>query len=392
MSIVKVLMLFVSIFCVYDICGVVGDIFIVEIVYWIGCVIGLESFVCGELCVVVGCDGCLFGFELVKQLIQGLVDCGCQVSDVGMVFILVLYYVVNVFEGKFGVMLIGSYNLLDYNGFKIVVVGEILVNEQIQVLCECIEKNDLVFGVGSVEQVDILLCYFKQICDDIVMVKLMKVVVDCGNGVVGVIVLQLIEVLGCSVILLYCEVDGNFLNYYLDLGKLENLKDLIVKVKVENVDLGLVFDGDGDCVGVVINIGIIIYLDCLLMLFVKDVVLCNLGVDIIFDVKCICCLIVLISGYGGCLVMWKIGYLLIKKKMKEIGVLLVGEMSGYVFFKECWFGFDDGIYSVVCLLEIFSQDQCDSEYVFLVFLSDIFILEINIIVIEDSKFVIIEVL
>ncbi|VFT22073.1 phosphomannomutase [Pseudomonas aeruginosa] len=203
---------------------------------------------------------------------------------------------------------------------------------------------------------------------------------------------QLIEALGCSVIPLYCEVDGNFPNHHPDPGKPENLKDLIAKVKAENADLGLAFDGDGDRVGVVTNTGTIIYPDRLLMLFAKDVVSRNPGADIIFDVKCTRRLIALISGYGGRPVMWKTGHSLIKKKMKETGALLAGEMSGHVFFKERWFGFDDGIYSAARLLEILSQDQRDSEHVFSAFPSDISTPEINITVTEDSKFAIIEAL
>ncbi|WP_162960643.1 phosphomannomutase/phosphoglucomutase, partial [Pseudomonas aeruginosa] len=363
-----------------------------ETAYWIGRAIGSESLARGEPCVAVGRDGRLSGPELVKQLIQGLVDCGCQVSDVGMVPTPVLYYAANVLEGKSGVMLTGSHNPPDYNGFKIVVAGETLANEQIQALRERIEKNDLASGVGSVEQVDILPRYFKQIRDDIAMAKPMKVVVDCGNGVAGVIAPQLIEALGCSVIPLYCEVDGNFPNHHPDPGKPENLKDLIAKVKAENADLGLAFDGDGDRVGVVTNTGTIIYPDRLLMLFAKDVVSRNPGADIIFDVKCTRRLIALISGYGGRPVMWKTGHSLIKKKMKETGALLAGEMSGHVFFKERWFGFDDGIYSAARLLEILSQDQRDSEHVFSAFPSDISTPEINITVTEDSKFAIIEAL
>ncbi|WP_109543127.1 phosphomannomutase/phosphoglucomutase [Pseudomonas aeruginosa] len=392
MSTAKAPTLPVSIFRAYDIRGVVGDTLTAETAYWIGRAIGSESLARGEPCVAVGRDGRLSGPELVKQLIQGLVDCGCQVSDVGMVPTPVLYYAANVLEGKSGVMLTGSHNPPDYNGFKIVVAGETLANEQIQALRERIEKNDLASGVGSVEQVDILPRYFKQIRDDIAMAKPMKVVVDCGNGVAGVIAPQLIEALGCSVIPLYCEVDGNFPNHHPDPGKPENLKDLIAKVKAENADLGLAFDGDGDRVGVVTNTGTIIYPDRLLMLFAKDVVSRNPGADIIFDVKCTRRLIALISGYGGRPVMWKTGHSLIKKKMKETGALLAGEMSGHVFFKERWFGFDDGIYSAARLLEILSQDQRDSEHVFSAFPSDISTPEINITVTEDSKFAIIEAL
>jgi phosphomannomutase/phosphoglucomutase len=244
--------------------------------------------------------------------------------------------------------------------------------------------------VGSVEQVDVLDRYFKHIRDDIAMAKPMRVVVDCGNGVAGVIAPQLIEALGCSVIPLYCEVDGNFPNHHPDPGKPENLADLIAKVKSEKADIGLAFDGDGDRVGVVTNTGTIVYPDRLLMLFAKDVVSRNPGADIIFDVKCTRRLTPLISGYGGRPVMWKTGHSLIKKKMKETGALLAGEMSGHVFFKERWFGFDDGIYAAARLLEILSQDRRDAEHVFNAFPNDISTPEINIQVTEQSKFSIID--
>ncbi len=379
-----------SIFRAYDIRGVVGDTLTAESAYWIGRAIGSESLARGEPNVSVGRDGRLSGPELVQALIQGLLDCGCRVSDIGMVPTPVLYYATHVLEGKSGVMLTGSHNPPDYNGFKIVIAGDTLANESITALHTRIQNNDLASGVGSVEQVEILDRYFKQIRDDIAMAKPMRVVVDCGNGVAGVIAPRLIEALGCSVIPLYCDVDGTFPNHHPDPGKPENLKDLIAKVKAENADLGLAFDGDGDRVGVVTNDGTIIYPDRLLMLFAKDVVSRNPGADIIFDVKCTRRLIALISGYGGRPVMWKTGHSLIKKKMKETGALLAGEMSGHVFFKERWFGFDDGIYSAARLLEILSQDKRDAEHVFSAFPSDISTPEINITVTDEGKFRLIE--
>ncbi|TRX74566.1 phosphomannomutase/phosphoglucomutase [Pseudomonas mangiferae] len=379
-----------SIFRAYDIRGVVGDTLTAESAYWIGRAIGSESLARGEPNVAVGRDGRLSGPELVQGLIQGLLDCGCRVSDVGMVPTPVLYYATHVLEGKSGVMLTGSHNPPDYNGFKIVIAGDTLANESITALHTRIQNNDLASGVGSVEQVEILDRYFKQIRDDVAMAKPMRVVVDCGNGVAGVIAPRLIEALGCSVIPLFCDVDGHFPNHHPDPGKPENLKDLIAKVKAENADLGLAFDGDGDRVGVVTNNGTIIYPDRLLMLFAKDVVSRNPGADIIFDVKCTRRLTALISGYGGRPVMWKTGHSLIKKKMKETGALLAGEMSGHVFFKERWFGFDDGIYSAARLLEILSQDKRDAEHVFSAFPSDVSTPEINITVTDETKFRLIE--
>lgn len=379
-----------DIFRAYDIRGVVGNTLTAETAYWVGRAIGSQSLAQGEPNVAVGRDGRLSGPELVQQLIQGLLDCGCNVSDVGMVPTPVVYYAANILSGKSAVMLTGSHNPPDYNGFKIVIAGDTLANEQIQALKTRIDNNDLASGVGTVEQVDVLDRYFKQIRDDIAMAKPMRVVVDCGNGAAGVIAPQLIEALGCSVIPLYCDVDGNFPNHHPDPGKPENLVDLIARVKSESADLGLAFDGDGDRVGVVTNAGTMVYPDRLLMLFAKDVVSRNPGADIIFDVKCTRRLTPLISGYGGRPVMWKTGHSLIKKKMKETGALLAGEMSGHIFFKERWFGFDDGIYAAARLLEILSQDKRDAEHVFSAFPSDISTPEINIQVTEQSKFRIID--
>jgi phosphomannomutase/phosphoglucomutase len=381
-----------SIFRAYDIRGVVGDTLTNETAYWVGRAVGSESLAQGEPNVSVGRDGRLSGPELVQHLIQGLVDSGCSVSDVGMVPTPVLYYAANVLAGKSGVMLTGSHNPPDYNGFKIVIAGDTLANEQIQRLRQRIETGELTEGVGQAEQVDVLDSYFKRIRDDIALAKPLKVVVDCGNGVAGVIAPQLIEALGCTVIPLFCDVDGNFPNHHPDPGKLENLEDLIAKVKEEKADLGLAFDGDGDRVGVVTNTGSVVFPDRLLMLFAKDVVSRNPGADIIFDVKCTRRLTPLISGYGGRPVMWKTGHSLIKKKMKETGALLAGEMSGHIFFKERWYGFDDGIYSAVRLLEILSQDKRSVEQVFAAFPDDVSTPEINITVTEESKFTIIEAL
>ncbi len=381
-----------SIFRAYDIRGTVPETLNGETAYWIGRAIGSQSLAQGEPHVSVGRDGRLSGPELVQQLIQGLHDSGCHVSDVGLVPTPALYYAANVLAGKSGVMLTGSHNPSNYNGFKIIIAGDTLANEQIQALHTRLKTNDLSSGKGSIEKVEILDRYFRQIREDIVLAKKLKVVVDCGNGAAGVIAPQLIEALGCEVIPLFCEVDGNFPNHHPDPGKPENLEDLIAKVKETNADLGLAFDGDGDRVGVVTNTGSIVYPDRLLMLFAKDVVSRNPGADIIFDVKCTRRLIPLIQEYGGRPVMWKTGHSLIKKKMKQSGALLAGEMSGHVFFKERWFGFDDGIYSAARLLEILSQEKSTAEELFATFPNDISTPEININVTDEGKFSIIEAL
>ncbi len=381
-----------SIFRAYDIRGVVPKTLTAETAYWIGRAIGSQSLAQGEPNVSVGRDGRLSGPELVERLIQGLADSGCHVSDVGLVPTPALYYAANVLAGKSGVMLTGSHNPSDYNGFKIVIAGDTLANEQIQALHTRLKTNDLTSGKGSITKVDILQRYSDEITRDVKLERRLKVVVDCGNGAAGVIAPQLLEALNCEVIPLFCDVDGHFPNHHPDPGKPENLVDLIAKVEEVGADVGLAFDGDGDRVGVVTNTGSIVFPDRLLMLFARDVVARNPGAEIIFDVKCTRRLTPLIKEYGGRPLMWKTGHSLIKKKMKETGALLAGEMSGHVFFKERWFGFDDGIYSAARLLEILSKEKFSAEDLFETFPNDISTPEINIHVTEESKFSIIDAL
>ena len=381
-----------TIFRAYDIRGVVPQTLTAETAYWIGRAIGSQSLAEGEPHVSIGRDGRLSGPALVERLIQGVADSGCKVSDVGLVPTPALYYAANVLAGKSGVMLTGSHNPSNYNGFKIVIASDTLANEQIQALHTRLKNNDLTWSEGSIERVDILSRYADEIVKDIKLAKKLRVVVDCGNGAAGVIAPQLLEALGCEVIPLFCEVDGNFPNHHPDPGKPENLVDLIAKVKETNADLGLAFDGDGDRVGVVTNTGTMVFPDRLLMLFAQDVLERNPNAEIIFDVKCTRRLTPLIKEYGGRPLMWKTGHSLIKKKMKATGALLAGEMSGHIFFKERWFGFDDGIYSAARLLEILSKQQQTAEELFETFPNDISTPEINIDVTDESKFSIIEAL
>lgn len=379
-----------SIFRAYDIRGIVGQTLTTDTAYWIGRAVGSESIANGEPGVVVGRDGRLSGPDMAQALIQGLLDCGCSVTDLGMVPTPVLYFATHVLEARSGVMVTGSHNPPDYNGFKIVIAGETLANERITALHTRIVNDDLSHGVGMLENIEMLDTYLEHIRNDIALAKPLRVVVDCGNGVGGVIGPRLLEALGCTVIPLYCEVDGTFPNHHPDPGKPENLVDLIARVKSEQADIGIAFDGDADRLGVVTNSGDIIYPDRLMMLFAKDVVSRNPGADVIFDVKCTRRLSALISGYGGRPIMWKTGHSLIKAKMKETGALLAGEMSGHIFFKERWFGFDDGIYSAARLLEIISLDSRNVDQVFSAFPVSHSTPEITVEVTDENKFAIIE--
>jgi phosphomannomutase/phosphoglucomutase len=384
-----------EIFRAYDIRGVVDQTLTAETVYWLGRAIGSESVVCGEPNVAVARDGRLSGPTLIEPLIRGLMESGCQVIDLGMVPTPVLYYATHTTQATSGVMLTGSHNPADYNGLKIVIAGETLADPRIQALRERLEKNDLNTGSGGRQQLDLLDSYRRQIAEDVVLVRPLKVVVDCGNGVAGVIAQSLLEDLGCEVTPLYCDVDGNFPNHHPDPGHIENLQDLIAEVKRTGADIGIAFDGDGDRLGVVTPSGEMIYPDRLLMVLAEDILTRHPGADIVFDVKCTRRLPALISRMGGRPVMWKSGHSLIKAKMIETGALLGGEMSGHIFFKERWFGFDDGLYSACRLLELISlqpPDDNPGQALFSRHPAGLVTPEINLTVGEQRKFELIKAL
>ena len=379
-----------EIFRAYDIRGIIDQTITTDTAYWIGRAVGAESRAQGENTVIIARDGRLSGPALSTALSQGLTEAGCDVIDLGMVPTPVLYFATHTLNSRSGVMITGSHNPPDYNGFKIVIAGETLSGERITALHTRIQNNDLSSGSGSVNEYSIEDQYVDYITQDIVLSRPMNVVIDCGNGVAGVIAQRLFEAIGCTVHALYCEVDGTFPNHHPDPSKAENLVDLIAVVKAKQADLGIAFDGDGDRLGVVTNQGQMIFSDHLMMLLAKDVVSRNPGADVIFDVKCTRRLAAVISNYGGRPIMWKTGHSLIKSKMKETGALLAGEMSGHIFFKERWFGFDDGLYSGARLLEILSLEDADSASIFAAFPLNLATPEINLEVTEATKFGIIE--
>lgn len=352
-----------SIFRAYDIRGVVGDSLTPETAYWIGRAIGSQTIAQGEPAISVGRDGRLSGPQLVQQLIQGLLDAGCAVSDIGMVPTPVLYYAANVLAGKSGVMLTGSHNPPDYNGFKIVIGGETLSGAAITDLYTRISQSRLHEAErGSLQQREIAGDYIQRICDDVQLARPLKVVVDAGNGVAGEIGPRLLEAIGAEVIPLYCDIDGTFPNHHPDPSDPHNLKDLEQTVKRFDADLGLAFDGDGDRLGVVTREGHVIFPDRLLMLFAADVLERNPGAMVIYDVKCTGKLQGWVLRNGGTPLMWQTGHSLIKAKMRQTGAELAGEMSGHFFFQERWYGFDDGLYAAARLLEILAaSEQTPSE-------------------------------
>ncbi len=379
-----------SIFRAYDIRGVVDDTLNEGVVELIGKAIATEALAQGQKALCVGYDGRLSSVAYCEALTRGIISTGIDAIIVGQVPTPVLYFSTHHFDTGSGVMITGSHNPSNYNGFKMMIGGNTLSGDDIQKIYNRILLQDFAQGQGARSDQNIDREYLDTILNDIAVAAPLKVVLDAGNGVAGGIAPALIEELGCEVIPLFCEVDGNFPNHHPDPGKPENLQDLIAAVKEHDADIGLAFDGDGDRLGVVTNEGKIIWPDRLLMLFAKDVVSRNPGADIIYDVKCSRRLNGLISSYGGRPVMWKTGHSLIKAKMKETGALLAGEMSGHMFFKERWFGFDDGLYSAARLLEILGVEDQSSNEVFASFPEDISTPEINVTVTDDSKFSIIE--
>jgi phosphomannomutase/phosphoglucomutase len=346
-----------EIFKAYDIRGIVGKTLTPEIVESIGHAIGSEAVARGQKAIAIGRDGRLSGPELIAALASGIRKSGIDVIDVGCVPTPMVYFAAYHLQTNCAVMLTGSHNPPDYNGLKMVLAGETLSGESIQQLRARIEQDRLTHGNGSYTKRNISVDYVKRIVSDIRLARPMHVTVDCGNGVAGAYVANLYRELGCIVDEMYCEVDGHFPNHHPDPSQPENLADLIKALRSNGSELGLAFDGDGDRLGVVTRDGSIIYPDRQLMLFAADVLSRNPGAEIIFDIKSTRNLFGWIRKHGGKPTLWKTGHSLVKAKMRETGALLAGEMSGHVFFKERWYGFDDGLYSGARLLEILSRVQ-----------------------------------
>ncbi len=343
-----------EIFKAYDIRGIVGKTLTPEGVESIGRAIGSQARELGQEKVCIARDGRLSGPSLAQALARGLQAAGVQVIDVGRVTTPMLYFATHHLQTGSGVMVTGSHNPPDYNGLKMVVAGETLSGAAIQELRKRIESNKLASGSGSYSQADVAEAYLKRVIGDVKLKRKMRIAVDCGNGVPGAFAPDLFRRLGCDVEELFCEVDGTFPNHHPDPSQPENLQDLIAALKKGDAEIGLAFDGDGDRLGVVTRKGQVIFPDRQLMLFAADVLARNPGAEILFDVKCTRNLAPWIREHGGKPTMWKTGHSLIKAKMKETGSLLAGEMSGHVFFKERWYGFDDGAYAGARLLEILS--------------------------------------
>ncbi|MBH1482484.1 phosphomannomutase/phosphoglucomutase [Stenotrophomonas maltophilia] len=348
-----------GIFRAYDIRGVVGSELTPKTAALIGQAIGTVALEQGLREVVIGRDGRLSGPELAAGLAEGLRRTGCTVIDIGLAPTPVVYYAAFHLRTGSCVAVTGSHNPPEYNGFKVVIGGETLSGDAITDLYQRIVEGRLVQATepGDYQQREVGADYIQRIADDVQLDRPLKVVADAGNGVAGALAPQLLEAIGAEVIPLYCDVDGTFPNHHPDPSEPANLEDLVQTVKRFGADLGVAFDGDGDRLGVVTGEGRIIYADRLLMLFAADVLMRNPGAMVIYDVKCTGKLSDHVLRNGGSPLMWKTGHSLMKAKMRETDAELAGEMSGHFFFKERWFGFDDGLYAAARLLEILAQRE-----------------------------------
>jgi len=352
-----------SIFKAYDIRGVIGKTLDADTARLIGRAFGSEVRAQGGDAVVVARDGRLSGPELIAALSDGLRAAGVDVVNVGMVPTPVGYFAASVPLKLAGgerridscIVVTGSHNPPDYNGFKMVLRGAAIYGDQILALHQRIVDNNFATGSGSYADYDIADAYLDRIVGDIKLARPLKIVVDTGNGVAGGLAPKLFRKLGCELVELFTEIDGTFPNHHPDPAHPENLQDVIRALKETDAEIGFAFDGDGDRLGVVTKDGQIIYPDRQLMLFAEEVLARNKGAQIIYDVKCTRNLAKWVKDKGGEPLMWKTGHSLVKAKLRETGAPLAGEMSGHVFFKDRWYGFDDGLYTGARLLEILAR-------------------------------------
>ncbi len=344
-----------SIFKAYDIRGIVGKTLDADVARLIGQAFGSAMLAKGELVAVIGRDGRLSAPELTAALAQGLQAAGVDVIDLGVVATPMVYFGTHILPGQSGIMVTGSHNPPDYNGFKMVLAGEAIHGTTITALYDAIVSKDLRHGAGTYRTHDIAHAYLQRIVGDVKLARPMKIAIDCGNGVAGAFAGDLYRAMGCEVIELFCEVDGTFPNHHPDPAHPENLQDLIRCLRDTDAEIGLAFDGDGDRLGLVTKDGQIIYPDRQLMLFAADVLTRHPGEQILFDVKCTRHIAPWVRAHGGTPLMWKTGHSLVKAKMRESAAPLGGEMSGHIFFKDRWYGFDDGLYAGARMLELLSR-------------------------------------
>ncbi|MGY6273328.1 phosphomannomutase/phosphoglucomutase [Achromobacter denitrificans] len=351
-----------AVFKAYDIRGTVPDLIDARFARALGAALAARAREQGIQTLVVGRDGRLSSEMLAVALQEGMLEGGVDTLDIGMVPTPLVYFAANVMQTGSGVAITGSHNPPKYNGFKMMMGGRALYGDDVQSLAAAMNApvSAPAARAGARRQLDLVAAYVARVASGIKLARPMKIAIDCGNGVAGAVAPALFRALGCEVTELFCEVDGNFPNHHPDPAEPKNLQDLIKCVAETDCELGLAFDGDGDRLGVVTKSGQIVWPDRQLVLFARDVLERNPGATIIYDVKCSRHVGLSIEAAGGIPLMWKTGHSLVKAKLAETGAPLAGEMSGHIFFKERWYGFDDGLYTGARLLEIVSRaaDPC----------------------------------
>ena len=375
-----------GIFRAYDIRGITRSNLTDDVCYWIGRAFAAEARSQNQQAAAIGRDGRLSSPGIALALGQGLVDGGMSVTDIGQVPTPVLYYATHALKTGTGIMITGSHNPPEYNGLKMMIGGTTLAEDLIQVLYRRLQDSTLSTGKGALGYTDLGADYVETALNTTKLDRPLKVAVDCGNGVAGELGPKLISALGCEVIPLFCEIDGNFPNHHPDPAEPENLQDLITAVQQQSADVGLAFDGDGDRLGVVTPKGEIIWPDKMMMLFAQDIIARNPQTPVIFDVKCSTHLERVITEAGGNPIMWKTGHSHIKAKIKQTQAALAGEFSGHICFGERWYGFDDALYTAARLLELLSQTELDVDAVFAQYPTTYSTPEIKIHTTETRKF------
>ena len=338
-----------------------------------------------EIC--IGRDGRLSGKTLLDSMVEGLLESGLNVINIDLTTSPLLYFAAKKNKFKSGIMITGSHNPKNHNGIKLVIDDNPISGNEVLNLIK-INKN-FPNKIGKLKELSVKENYIDEVKSHIKIEKKLKVVIDCGNGAAGFIASDLYTKIGCEVIELFTEVDGSFPNHHPDPGKIENLEDLIKEVRLQKADLGLAFDGDGDRVGLVTDMGEVVFPDKIMMLLSKDILNSQNG-SIIFDVKCSNSLSDIIKSYGGDPIMSPTGHFHIKNNIKKYNPLLAGEMSGHIFFNDKWYGFDDGHYSGVRIIELIAKNN-ESISTLVNKLPNLYSTpELNINVTDENKFKIIE--
>tara|TARA_B100001105_G_scaffold249338_1_gene236149 strand:+ start:44 stop:1456 length:1413 start_codon:yes stop_codon:yes gene_type:complete len=375
-----------SIFRAYDIRGIVEEQLTEDSVRQISRGIGSEALAYGIDTLLVGFDGRLSSPSLSRALTAGLLSTGCKVVNLGMVPTPLLYYASHTSGIESGVMLTASHNPANYNGLKVVFKQACLAPKQIQKIRRRVEQGQLTDGAGSYSELSIQPRYIEEICSSVSLGRKLKLVVDCGNAVPGLVAPELFRALSCEVEPLFCDIDGNFPNHHPDPTEADNLASLSARVVASQADLGIAFDGDGDRLGIVTNLGEAVDADKILMLLVKHIAPKYPAAPIIYDVKCSSNLARVITAMGAIPVMHRSGHSFMKQKMQETGAPLGGEFSAHIFIKDRWFGFDDGLYAAARVLEILSHLQHSAHEEFASFPSSLNTPEIKLPVPEAAKF------